>query len=203
MLLLAVVVHSTTVFSFQGYEDYIQKFNIDATKTEIYNIGESTLNASSEYNFDPVLILAVQKVESHFDIYAFNSWDARGLMQIRVSVWYKTLKKEGLMLSWKDFYNPERNIHSGTFILNTYRNECSAIKKGLKCALQRYNGDRKGDRYYKKVMKAVAQYYKMYHTKSIKLSSDKIINNIEDKKLKRIFKFVMSDRSDLRVVHYF
>ena len=173
LTIFAVVAFSTTVFSFNGYESYIEKFNPEISEELIYNIGESTLNAAKEYKFNPILLLAVQKTESHFDVYAFSSYDARGLMQIRVPVWFKTLKKAGLMRTWRDFYDPERNIHSGAFILDHYRKSCSNDQNVLKCALQKYNGDRKGSKYHKKVMKAVLQYHKLQH-KDLRLKLAKL-----------------------------
>ncbi len=178
LLFLAVVVHSTTVFAFNGYEKYIEKFNSKVDKSEIYNIGESILNASRSYDFNPILILAIMKTESHFDRLAYNSLDARGLMQIRLPVWFDLLKKEGFVRTWRDFYNAERNTYSGVYILSIYRKKC---KEDLRCFLQRYNGDRKGIRYYAKVMKAMIQYDKIYKQPILKLKYFKNINISEDK----------------------
>lgn len=176
LTIITVVVCSTTVFSFNGYENYILKFNPKVTKSDVYKIGQSTFDAGSTYNFDPVLILALMKVESTFDRYAYNSMDARGLMQIRVPIWFKTLKKEGLMDHWRDFYDPERNIHSGVYILFTYRKICEEAENKLKCTLQRYNGAPTGNKYYIKVMKSIQQYHKL---NELKLAFSENINTIE------------------------
>lgn len=171
LITLLTVIIPITVFSFGEFETYINKVNPVITESDIYEITGSLINASQEYNFDPVLILAVMKVESDFNVYAYNSMDARGLMQIRVPVWFDVLKDEGLMFTWKDFYNPERNIYSGVYILNIYRNMCKKKNKGLKCILQRYNGDRLGSRYYTKVMTAVNEFHEMDINESIKLAN--------------------------------
>jgi len=174
--IFAVMVYSVTAFSFNGYKNYILKFNPKVNITDIYDIGYSTINAGQEYNIDPVMILAVMKVESYFNKLAYNSLDARGLMQIRVPIWFNTLKNNGLMKSWKDFYDPERNIHSGVFILNLYRKECNRNGNVMKCMLQRYNGDRGGYKYYMKVMKSIRQFHKL---NNLKLEVSNNINTIK------------------------
>ncbi len=164
ILAVALISFSFTVFAFEGHRKYIKKFNPQIKQPEIYIIGESITKAANKFDFDPILILAVMKTESHFDIDAYNKWDARGLMQIRVPVWFKVLKKKGLMKSWQDFYNPKRNTLSGTYILSVYRRECNKIDRGLKCMLQRYNGDRGGHRYYDNIMKSIRQYDHIYRS---------------------------------------
>jgi soluble lytic murein transglycosylase-like protein len=46
-------------------------------------IADTVLKLSKTYQMDPMLILAVMKVESQFNIRALSNRDARGLMQVR------------------------------------------------------------------------------------------------------------------------
>lgn len=183
LTIIAVLIYFNTVFAFNEYSKYILKFNENVTQSQVYTIGMSIISAGQQFNIDPVLILGVMKSESHFKIFAHNKWDARGLMQIRVPIWFKTLKKEGFMKDWRDFYNPKKNTISGVYILAIYRKECQDIGKGMICMLQRYNGNRGSTRYYNKIMKAVSQYYEL-HNNRIKLKLTRSINNIEKSKLR-------------------
>lgn len=157
--ILAVVVMTSTVFSFVRYEHYISTYNKSLSIEDIRSIKKYISYYSRFYEFDPILVLAIMKTESTFKIDAYNSLDARGLMQIRVPIWFKHLKSIGFMDDWRDFYDPLKNIRAGMYILDRYRTYCNERNKGLKCTLQKYNGDPNGSRYFNKVINNIRRYY--------------------------------------------
>ncbi len=132
------------------------------TKEEIeYAIRE----ISSRYNVDPLLIMAIIKVESDFNPHAVSVKNAQGLMQLTPIT--------QLELGVKDPFDPYANIEAGIryikFLLDKY--------KHLELTLAAYNaGPTAVDRYggvppykeTKKYIKRVIKYYKKLKKRSLK-----------------------------------
>lgn len=73
---------------------------------------------SSQYNLDPLLVLAVIKTESKFDDDAHSHKNAVGLMQITVDTGQWAAKEMGYnTFSKEDLYNEEYNIKMGCWYL--------------------------------------------------------------------------------------
>ena len=102
-IIIAVVVGSRYVikenFFPYKYQEYVDRY-------------------SSEYNLDPLFVLAVIKTESKFDDDAQSHKNAVGLMQITVDTGEWAAKEMGFStFSKDDLYNEEYNIRMGCWYL--------------------------------------------------------------------------------------
>ncbi|TQV76485.1 lytic transglycosylase domain-containing protein [Aliikangiella marina] len=88
---------------------------------------------ATNFNLDPMLVLAVIDVESDFDQYAISSAGARGLMQV-MPFWKDVIGKQQDSL-----FNIETNLRYGCAILSLYLEK---EKSDTTRALARYNGSR-------------------------------------------------------------
>jgi len=86
------------------------------------------------------LLLAIIKVESHFNPSAKSSQDARGLMGIIPKWWLDVLIKNKIIKSKRDLYDVEKNIAAGNFILGKYFEKYKDIHE----VLDKYSGGHKG-----------------------------------------------------------
>lgn len=83
-----------------------------------YKYKEYVDTYSSEYNLDPLFVLAVIKTESKFDDDAHSHKNAVGLMQITVETGAWAAKEMGYnTFSKEDLYNEEYNIRMGCWYL--------------------------------------------------------------------------------------
>ena len=89
--------------------------------------------AGSQYNVDPLLILAVMAVESRYNPVAESSVGARGLMQVMPKFHQDKLAAHG---GEPALLEPEVNILVGTRILREYQRRLGDTE----AALQMYNG---------------------------------------------------------------
>lgn len=86
---------------------------------------------AKEYHMDPLLIIAVIKVESDFQPEAVSSMDARGLMQVlpKTGAWIADEIDEPF--EQKKLFDPETNIRYGTYylryLIDHFNNEDVAI----------------------------------------------------------------------------
>lgn len=87
------------------------------------------------------------EVESNFKRKAVSNKNAKGLLQIRPSVWHEELKKQGIIEKHFDYFSIKKNIKAGNYILTKYQKK---YKGDNKKALHAYSGGSKN--YYKKVM---------------------------------------------------
>lgn len=83
-----------------------------------YKYQEYVDKYSSEYNLDPLLVLAVIKTESKFDDDAHSHKNAVGLMQITIETGEWAAKEMGYStFSKEDLYDEEYNIKMGCWYL--------------------------------------------------------------------------------------
>jgi soluble lytic murein transglycosylase-like protein len=102
-----------------------------------WNVAQSVIEESAKHSLDPMLILAVMKVESRFDHKAVSPRGALGLMQIR-SVVVNELAGEGEIPNSKGEQNltdPRLNIKIGV----AYLSYLKKMFRDLRLALAAYN----------------------------------------------------------------
>ena len=85
----------------------------------------------------PILILAICKVESHFDPYAVSPMGAIGLGQV-MPTWVPELKRAGIIETRGDLFDIEMNIRAVGYILQ----KLFATEPDLVHVLYRYCGAR-------------------------------------------------------------
>ena len=119
-------------------ERMIQRVMRIRPKAPARQIVDSTLKWSDFYGVSPVLVLAVQEQESHYDVRAIGPYGERGLMQISRS----TAPRLGL--PWNHAFDIDKNIEAGVKYLSWHLAKFGNERK----ALVRYNG---GDEYPKLV----------------------------------------------------
>jgi len=103
---------------------------------------------ASQFNLDPMLVLALIDVESDFDQYAISSAGARGLMQV-MPFWKDILGKPEDSL-----FDIQTNLRYGCAILSLYLEK---EKSDTTKALARYNGSRGQSWYPMRVYKSMRQ----------------------------------------------
>lgn len=108
--------------------------------------GDLIVKYSELLNIDPLLIVAIIRVESDFRAHIESNSGDVGLMQIS-RFWQRIFVNEGFNLK-----DPEQNIALGCLILKLYLSK----SKNLKEALNRYN---KRPDYFERVMKAYEEFH--------------------------------------------
>jgi len=94
---------------------------------------------------DAKLLEAMIQVESSFNKNAVSNKNAQGLMQIRPEVWHTELVKVGIIKNRFDYFDIEKNIQAGNYILSKYK-----VKgKITEATLAKYSGN--ANNYAKKV----------------------------------------------------
>lgn len=102
-----------------------------------YKYREYVDKYSSQYNLDPLLVLAVIKTESKFDDDAHSHKNAVGLMQITVETGAWAAKEMGYTtFSKEDLYNEEYNIRMGCWYLRRLND---AFNKDFDLTIAAYN----------------------------------------------------------------
>ena len=92
---------------------------------------------STQYNLDPLFVLAVIKTESKFDDDAHSHKNAVGLMQITVETGAWAAKEMGYStFSKEDLYNEEYNIRMGCWYLRRLND---TFNKDLDLTIAAYN----------------------------------------------------------------
>ena len=97
------------------------------------------------------LILAIIKVESHFNPLTKSHQKAKGLMGITPKWWLEELKSKGIIKTKRDLYNIEKNIEGGNYILSKYFEK----HKNIYTVLTNYSGNAKN--YPEKVLIALGE----------------------------------------------
>ncbi|EHI97962.1 Lytic transglycosylase catalytic [Clostridium sp. DL-VIII] len=102
-----------------------------------YKYQEYVDKYSSQYNLDPLLVLAVIKTESKFDDDAHSHKNAVGLMQITVETGEWAANEMGYgTFSKEDLYNEEYNIRMGCWYLRRLND---TFNKDLDLTIAAYN----------------------------------------------------------------
>ena len=111
--------------------NYVSKFS-----KEGYNIAVSSIKWATEFEIDPMLVLAIQKVESRFDKFAISSAGAMGLMQVIPSWHIDKIKYTKKMVGSPELFSIEANIVTGIQVLKDCQVKHRVVSESLKC----YNG---------------------------------------------------------------
>lgn len=102
-----------------------------------YKYREYVDKYSSQYNLDPLLVLAVIKTESKFDDDAHSHKNAVGLMQITIDTGEWAAKEMGYSkFSKEDLYNEEYNIKMGCWYLRRLND---TFNKDMDLTIAAYN----------------------------------------------------------------
>jgi soluble lytic murein transglycosylase-like protein len=100
-------------------------------------VAETISQESRKYSLDPMLVLAVIKVESEFQSGAVSAYGARGLMQLRPDVAHALAEETDLDV-WENensLHDPVTNIKLGAYYLAQLKEKFG----DLKLALTAYN----------------------------------------------------------------
>jgi soluble lytic murein transglycosylase-like protein len=109
---------------------------IQSVNPKVYNnladeIVRASLNSAKKYHLSAILILAIAKTESEFDINAVSKIGARGLMQVNPKVWKDILIKRGIISNEFELHDPTKNIESGCLILRDSLDQQHSLDKAL------------------------------------------------------------------------
>lgn len=115
----------------------IKPYRPEVKDSLVWAMAEAVFDESLRHSLDPMLVLAVIKVESRFDHAALSSKGARGLMQILPFVG-NALAEELQLQRWEgedSLDNPTLNIKLGVFYLSYLKKKFG----DLNLALTAYN----------------------------------------------------------------
>jgi hypothetical protein len=115
---------------------YIRKFNSKLYDRLAQEIVRASIDYGRKYKIPPIHIIALMQIESEFNINAISKKDARGLMQINLSVWTEELAEREILPDPAEIHDPRRNIESGCYILRHYIDQ----EGSLELALYKYLG---------------------------------------------------------------
>lgn len=118
-----------------------------------------------------LLILAIAKNETNFDISANSKAGAVGLMQIMPKIWTEELITSGIIAEERDLYDPILSIRSAEYILDKFITKHNSMDK----VLNAYVGG--SDEYVNKVQTTLGELY--IKTWSVKKSLEK--ENVKNK----------------------
>lgn len=132
-------------------QEYIELHCTTIPKEVATLIAVNTIKLCKEYNISSRLVIALMEVESSFDPYVISKVGARGLLQVRPSVW-----EEELGISTRNsLHNIETGIEFGIKVLIIYLNNSN---NNLTQALQKYNGAADCTRFSNKVYTAMESF---------------------------------------------
>jgi soluble lytic murein transglycosylase len=115
----------------------LRSHKMDLSQGSVWAVAETLWKESKKYSLEPMLVLALIKVESHFRHRAISTEGARGLMQLRPSV-ADVLAGEAALERWegkKSLDDPIINIKLGVFYLGYLKGRFG----DLNIALTAYN----------------------------------------------------------------
>lgn len=93
-------------------------FSVYSTMTHPVKYSQTIQKYSKEYNIDPLLVLAVIKVESNFETSAVSNAGAKGLMQMMPETAKSILKDRNQKYENNLITDPHKNIELGTYYLS-------------------------------------------------------------------------------------
>lgn len=111
----------------------LKQYKTKAPDTSVWTIAKTILDESKKHSIDPMLVLAIIKVESHFRETAVSHQGARGLMQIRPFV-ANALVEEINPDGWegaKSLDDPILNIKLGVYYLRNLKKNFGDMKLAL------------------------------------------------------------------------
>jgi len=111
----------------------ISKNNSTIDSKSIYEISKTIYEESIKYNFNPLLITAIIKIESNFDPKAVSDSYAYGLCQVRRFIAPELAKNIGI--KWdgaeKTLFDPVKNIKIGVYYLSVLNRDFSDLKTAI------------------------------------------------------------------------
>lgn len=102
----------------------------DMNETSVWAIAQTIMEESKKHSLDPMLVLAVIKVESQFQDSAISALGARGLMQIRPFV-ADSLAEEVEWQGERNLDDPILNIKLGVFYLSHLKKRFRVMELAL------------------------------------------------------------------------
>jgi hypothetical protein len=116
-------------------------------------IAKHAVVISEEFLIPTGLVMGIMEVESGFDPSQVSNAKARGLMQVRWSVWKKYLTEKTTLKNEFDLHEIDDGIHAGVLVLRYYIDKNNG---NLSDALYDYVGKSKG--YAEKVYKSMGRF---------------------------------------------
>lgn len=132
--IFSACVHRTSqVASPSKVDSILEREGVRLSLETRLEVGRIVQELSGQYGMDPVLILAVMKVESTFNPKALSNKDARGLMQVRPIVVREVAKDLGIdPRDHVKLYAHEFNIRVGVHYLSLLLKKFNGdVKKAL------------------------------------------------------------------------
>ena len=111
----------------------ISKNNSTIDNKSIYEISKTIYEESIRYNFNPLLITAIIKIESNFDPKAVSDSYAYGLCQVRRFIAQELAENIGI--KWdgveKTLFDPVKNIKIGVYYLSVLNRDFNDLKTAI------------------------------------------------------------------------
>jgi soluble lytic murein transglycosylase-like protein len=112
-------------------EEYVSSNNPKVYSRLSKDIVSSARLSGKKYSIYPIMILAIIRAESEFNVNAESKTGAEGLMQIQLNIWEGELKTKGILKQRSDIYDPFVNIEAGCYILRSYLDETKDFNKAM------------------------------------------------------------------------
>ncbi|MBA7697663.1 Membrane-bound lytic murein transglycosylase C [subsurface metagenome] len=111
----------------------ISKNNSTIDSKSIYEISKTIYEEAVRYNFNPLLITAIIKIESNFDLEAVSDSYAYGLFQVRRFIAPELA--ENIDIKWegaeKTLFDPIKNIKIGVYYLSMLNRNFDDLKTAI------------------------------------------------------------------------
>ncbi len=111
----------------------ISQHNQELRSKDIYEIAKTIYEESTKYDFNPLLLTALIKIESNFDPHALSDSYAYGLCQVRRFIAPELAEKLGI--SWdgaeKTLFDPVKNIKIGAYYLSILNRDFEDINTAI------------------------------------------------------------------------